>query len=263
MSCLAGHAALITGSTKGVGRAIAEAYAAAGADVVLHGRSESTEAKDALAACRSHGIQASFVAADLSEPQAACVPKLAADARKACPQLDILVNNAGHYFDVPFAQMTLERFNKTIDLNVTSGYFLTQEFARHWIANGVHGRVLLVGSINGRRAKADSTAYDISKGAVEMMVKTLCVALAPQSIRVNGLAPGLVRTPQTAWLDDRKTAAAWLAQHTPNGEIPPAQVCGEDAVFLVSDGDSHVQGQMLMIDGGMSIWQQPPPPTET
>ena len=121
MSCLAGHAALITGSTKGVGRAIAEAYAAAGADVVLHGRSESTEAKDALAACRSHGIQASFVAADLSEPQAACVPKLAADARKACPQLDILVNYAGHYFDVPCAQMTLERFNKTIDLNVTSG----------------------------------------------------------------------------------------------------------------------------------------------
>ena len=96
-----------------------------------------------------------------------------------------------------------------------------------------------------------------------MMVKTLSVALAPQSIRVNGLAPGLVRTPQTAWLDDRKTAAAWLAQHTPNGEIPPAQVCGEDAVFLVSDGDSHVQGQMLMIDGGMSIWQQPPPPPET
>ena len=161
------------------------------------------------------------------------------------------------FFDLPFEQMTFERFNKTMQLNVQTGYFLTQRFARHWIANNIRGRVLFTGSINGRLAEQNSTAYDISKGAVEMMVKTLAVALAPNGIRVNGIAPGLVRTTATAWLDANPDRAKWLAHHTPNGQIPDANVCGPGAVYLCSDDANHVTGQMLLIDGGMSAWQQP------
>jgi NAD(P)-dependent dehydrogenase (short-subunit alcohol dehydrogenase family) len=113
-----------------------------------------------------------------------------------------------------FAAMTAERFDRTMRLNVAAPYFLTQAFARHWIPRRVAGRVLFVGSINGRLAEQDSTAYDTSKGAVEMMVKTLCVALAPEGIRVNGIAPGLVRTPQTRWIDERPEKARWIAHHT-------------------------------------------------
>ena len=256
---LKGHAALITGSSKGVGRAIAEAYAAAGADVVLHGRSLNADAEQAMEACRSHGVKASFVTADLSGPTQEAVDQLFAQALEALPNLDILVNNAGQYFDLPFPEMTLDRFERTLRLNVTSVYFLTQAFANHWIKNGVEGRVLMIGSINGRLAEPGSTAYDTSKGAIEMMVKSLCVALAPKNIRVNGLAPGLVRTPQTSWIDQRPASAKWIAHHTPDGQIPDADVCGPGAVYLVSDDASHVHGQMLLVDGGMSAWQQPEP----
>ena len=120
----------------------------------------------------------------------------------------------------------------------------------------------MIGSINGRSAEPIHSGYDTSKGAVEMMVKTLCVELAPQGIRVNGLAPGLVRTPLTAIIDEDPRFERWMCLHTPNGEVPHSDVCGESAVFLVSDAAQHVHGQMLLVDGGMSVWQQPDMPTE-
>ena len=255
MLSLKGHAALITGSTKGVGRAIAEAYAAAGADVLIHGRTHGPEADEAIAACRTKGVKAEFVAGDLSHPEAD--GPLFANAIQAMPNLDILVNNAGQFFDVAFEEMTRDRFTRTMRLNVESAYFLTQSFAKHWVTRKVNGRVLFIGSINGRLAEPNSTAYDTSKGAVEMMVRTLAVALAPKNIRVNGLAPGLVKTPQTSWIDTRPEQARWIAHHTPNGQIPGADVCGPGAVYLVSDDAEHVHGHMLMIDGGMSAWQHP------
>ena len=257
---LKGHTALVTGSSKGVGRAIVEAFAAAGADVLVHGRQRSDEADGVIERCQAAGVSVGFVACDLTGPTEAAVESVFDQTMKAAPNVDILVNNAGQYFDVPFEQMTLERFERTLRLNVTSAYFLTQRFARHWMERGTAGRVLMIGSINGRLAEADSTAYDTSKGALEMMVKSLAVALAPHNIRVNGLAPGLVRTPQTAWLDERAAEADWMRHHTPNGQIPDADVCGPPAVMLVSDAASHIHGQMLLVDGGMSIWQQPPPP---
>jgi len=257
---LKGHAALVTGSTKGVGKAIAVALAQAGADVLIHGRARGPEAEEVLTSCRGAGVRAEFVAGDLSGPTQPAVEQVFAAATEAFPGLDILVNNAGQYFDIPYLDMTYERFEKTQRLNVASGYFLTQSFARRWIANKTPGRVLFIGSINGQLAEPVSSAYDTSKGGVAMMVKTLCVALAPHGVRVNGLAPGLVRTPQTSWLDRVPADAAWLALHTPNGQIPGADVCGPAAVYLVSDEAAHVHGQMLTVDGGMSAWQQPARP---
>jgi glucose 1-dehydrogenase len=255
---LKGHAALVTGSSKGVGRAIVEAFAAAGADVVIHGRRTSRDAEEVLHRCRAEGVQASFAGGDLSRATEPVMSELFETVKKLQPNVDILVNNAGQYFDVPFEEMTVERFERTMQLNVTSGYFLTQRFARHWIDRGVEGRVLFVGSINGRLAEPVSTAYDISKGAVEMMVRTLMVALAPRGIRVNGLAPGVVLTPQTQWvLDETSGKGEWVRRHTPNGSIPEASVCGPAAVYLVSDAATHVHGHMLMVDGGMSAWQYP------
>jgi glucose 1-dehydrogenase len=259
MISLGGHSALVTGSTKGVGRAIAEAFARAGANVLIHGRAFSDAAREAMTSCEAHGVATAFIAGDLSGPVEAAVEGVFSGAIAARPEVDILVNNAGQYLDLPFLEMTPERFERTMRLNVASGYFLTQRFARHWIDSGVPGRVLFTGSINGRLAEPVSTAYDTSKGAVEMMVKTLAVALAPNGIRVNGLAPGLVRSATTGWLDEQPAKAAWIAHHTPNGRIPDADVCGDGAVYLVSDAASHVHGHMLMIDGGMSVWQHPEP----
>jgi glucose 1-dehydrogenase len=256
---LRGHAALVTGSTSGVGRAIALSLAQAGADVVIHGHENNPAADDVVNRCQSLRVKASLVINDLSMPGEAAIDELYDRAIEAMPHVDILASNAGAFYDVPFEQMSLDRFERTIRLNVTAGYFLTQRFARHWIASNVRGRVLFTGSINGRLAELNATAYDTSKGAVEMMVKSLSVSLAPKGIRVNGIAPGLVRTNATKWLESRPEKAAWIAKHTPNGQIPDPSVCGPAAAFLVSDLAEHVHGQMLLVDGGMSALQQPEP----
>ncbi len=179
-----------------------------------------------------------------------------------CADLSLLVNNAGTFMDKPFLEMDVATFDKTWRLNVASGYFLTQGFARGWIARQIPGRVLFTGSINGQLAEMDHSAYDTSKGAVWMMVRSLCVALAPHRIRVNSMAPGLVVTPLTApVLEQNSAAMAWMRLHTPNGQVPPADCCGPAAVFLLSDEAEHIHGQTLLVDGGMSVWQQPDLPS--
>ncbi len=257
---LQGHSALVTGSTKGVGRAIAVAMAEAGANVVIHGRQASEYGDQVVEQCRAFGRTAEMITGELSGPTESSVEGVFRAALDVMPDVDILVNNAGSYLDTPFLEMDFDTFDRTMRLNVYSCFFLTQYFARHWVGKKTDGRVLMVGSINGRLAEENHTAYDTSKGAVEMMVKSLCVALAPRGIRVNGVAPGLVRTPLTAIIDRDQQFEQWMRQHTPNGQVPKADVCGDAAVYLVSDAAWHVHGQMLLVDGGMSAWQQPDPP---
>lgn len=258
---LTGHTAFITGSTQGVGRALAVALARAGANIILHGLNIDENAEHSLEMCRQHNVQAHLIDGDFLDGSVdSTVAAVATKAESLGLKIDLLVNNAGSYFDVPFLDMGFETFDKTMRLNVYSYFFMTQWFARRWVAGKVAGRVLMVGSINGRLAERTHAAYDTSKGAVEMMVKTLCVELAPHGIRVNGIAPGLFHTPLTGPALANPTAMAWMQLHTPNGEVPDADVAGEAAVYLLSDAARHVHGQMLMIDGGMSVWQQPPGP---
>lgn len=259
MASLAGHAALITGATQGVGQAIALSIAQAGADVVLHGLEDSPSAQETLRAARQSGVNAELVFQDLAAPTPQAVDQLFQSAQSVCPAIDLLVNNAGTYMDTPFLEMEYAAFEKTMRLNVFSYFFLTQRFAQHWVHQQVAGRVLMIGSINGRLAEPTHSAYDTSKGAVEMMVKTLCVELAPLGIRVNGLAPGLFRTPLTEGALRDPRVLQWMQRHTPNGDVPDADVAGPAAVFLLSDAARHIHGHMLMIDGGMSCWQQPDP----
>lgn len=256
---LRGRSALVTGSTQGVGAAIAIGLAKAGANVALHGLVDDDRAQETRRACEAHGVSTTLITADLSAPTQSAVDRLVEQATQQLPQIDLLVNNAGTYQDVPFLEMTVESFEKTMRLNVASYFFLTQAFARRWVAERIGGRVLMVGSINGRLAEATHSGYDCSKGAVEMMVRTLCVELAPQGIRVNGLAPGLFHTPLTAPALSDSTFREWMEKHTPNGCVPDPDVAAGAAVFLLSDAAEHIHGHMLMVDGGMSIWQQPDP----
>ena len=205
-------------------------------------------------------MQAEFVTGDLMGETIPAVDRLFADAIAALPGIDILVNNAGTYIDKPFLEMDWETYDRTMRLNVAAPYFLTQRFARHWVANKIAGRVLMIGSINGRLAEPTHSCYDSSKGAIDAMVRSLCVSLAPHGIRVNGLAPGLVRTPLTAVIDRDERFRRWMELHTPNGQVPHSDVCGSGAVYLCSDDAWHVHGQMLLVDGGMSAWQQPDMP---
>ena len=255
---LHGHSALVTGSTHGIGAAIAIALARAGANVCLHGLQQDSQCDAVMAICQENDVRVQCVTADLTDTDDAAIDRFVAAVDAKMPKIDLLVNNAGTYIDVPFLEMTQERYVKTMRLNVEAGFFITQRFARRWVAESVRGRILFTGSINGLLAEPTHVAYDASKGAVAAMVRSLCVSLAPHRIRVNSIAPGLVRTPLTnTVLSSDEDALQWMRLHTPNGEVPGADACGGAAVFLLSDAAEHVHGQTLMIDGGMSVWQQP------
>ncbi|MEM7475539.1 MAG: SDR family oxidoreductase [Planctomycetota bacterium] len=259
MLSLHGRKALITGGTQGVGAAIAENLAHCGCDVIVHGLCDDEHCQETVSSCAEHGVQVEAVFQDLSGETEDCVGGLLGQIGDLS-QIGLLVNNAGTFCDKPYLEMDLATLQRTMQLNVYSGYFLTQAFARSWIENGVHGRVLFTGSINGNLAEADHTAYDTSKGAVHSMVRSLCVALAPHGIRVNAMAPGLVVTPLTAPALSDKRAMEWMKLHTPNQKVPGPEACAPTAVFLLSDEAEHVHGQTWLVDGGMSVWQQPDPP---
>ena len=255
---LEGRTALITGGTQGVGAAIAIALAGAGANLVLHGLRDDDEAQKTLETCIAKGVSVNLVTSDLMVNTDQAVDRLAVSALEFQPTIDLLVNNAGAYIDKPFLEMDYATFDRTMRLNVAAGYFLTQYFARRWIDQRTKGRVLFTGSINGLLSEPTHTAYDASKAAVAGLVRSLCVTLAPHGIRVNAMAPGLVRTPLTNQVFDHNAAALeWMKLHTPNGLVPEPEVCGGAAVFLLSDLAEHIHGQTLYVDGGMSVWQQP------
>jgi NAD(P)-dependent dehydrogenase (short-subunit alcohol dehydrogenase family) len=255
---LDGRTALITGGTQGVGAAIAASLAQAGCDIVLHGLREDDAALRTKAVCEQFGRTVSLVFCDLAGPTAECVQTLFEQSNATSDKISILVNNAGTFIDKPFLEMDLATYERTMRLNVASGYFLTQAFARDWVKRKVAGRVLFTGSINGELAEPDHTAYDASKGAVRTLVRSLCVSLAPLGIRVNAMAPGLVVTPLTSPVLARDAdAMQWMKLHTPNRAVPGAEACGAAAVFLLSDEAHHIHGQTLLVDGGMSVWQQP------
>ncbi|MFK7819062.1 MAG: SDR family NAD(P)-dependent oxidoreductase [Planctomycetaceae bacterium] len=260
MKLLAGRTALVTGSSQGIGAAIALGLARAGANVVLHGLERNAAAEVAIEACHKCGVDTSFVSANLLGEEDGATRALFDQAMATNPNIDLLVNNAGTYIDTDFLEMPFDVFDRTMKLNVYAYFFLTQHFAQHWVKHRQEGRVLMIGSINGRLAEPTHAAYDTSKGAVEMMVKTLCVSLAPHNIRVNGVAPGLFQTPLTQPALDNADITNWMELHTPNGKIPGPEVCSEAAVYLLSDAAKHVTGQMLLVDGGMSAWQQPDMP---
>ena len=237
------RAALVTGSSQGIGKAIAEGLGEAGARVVSHGLQPALEAGSAYVSC------------DLCEPEGPA--SVMAQACALEPSLDILVCNAGSFFDVPFLEMTPDLWAKTIQLNLKATFFLVQAFAKQLIARGATGSVVIVSSTNGFQGEPDSVAYDTSKGGLVMMTRSLAVSLAPHGIRVNGIAPGLIRTPLTsAWMEPR---AADLVKNYEKkillGHVGQPQDCAGAAVFLSSPAASYITGEIIVVDGGLTVQQ--------
>ena len=168
---LQGKTAFVTGSTQGVGRAMARAIVAAGGRVVLHGLADDDHARQTVADCQGADIVFGDLAGELPD----CAQAVMDAALAACDDIDLLVCNAGTYIDRPFLEMDFATFDRTMKLNVYSQFLLIQAFARRWVEQGVAGRIVVTGSINGRLAEPTHVAYDTSKGAVESMVRSLAV----------------------------------------------------------------------------------------
>jgi NAD(P)-dependent dehydrogenase (short-subunit alcohol dehydrogenase family) len=240
---LNGHAALVTGSSQGIGLAIGQGLQEAGARVVFHGLQQSVE-----------GL-ASYVQADLMQNDG---PQRLVDAAfqlESC--LDTLICNAGSFFDVPFFEMTRERWDKTMRLNLASAFFTAQAFAKRLVAEKRVGSIVITSSTNGFQGEMDSCAYDASKGALVMLTKSLAVSLADHGIRVNGVAPGLIKTPLTAqWMESKDRS---LLDHYEKKILLrrvglPEDVAGATA-FLCSSAASYITGEIIVIDGGLTSCQ--------
>jgi NAD(P)-dependent dehydrogenase (short-subunit alcohol dehydrogenase family) len=240
---LADHAALVTGSSQGIGLAIARGLQEAGARVVLHGRDASAPIFPG---------KAPYLMSDLLQPQG--VTQLMPEAFEAVPSLDLLVCNAGSFFDRPFLEMSRERWDQTLQLNVSANYFLAQAFARELVERKRPGAIVTTCSTNGFQPEDDSTAYDTSKGALVMMTRTLAQALAPHGIRVNGIAPGLIRTPLSTGIFDPNRVAHYEKKIF-QGRLGEPEDCAGAAVFLLSGAAAYVTGQIITIDGGLTVGQ--------
>ncbi len=243
---LEGRAALVTGSSQGIGLALACGLHEAGARVVCHGLNGRPA---------DFPVWASYVSCDLSAEDAP--ETLVQRAFEAEPGLDTLLCNAGSFFDVGFLEMTRERWNKTVQLNMASVFFTVQAFARRLVAEKRGGCVVITSSTNGFQAEADSCAYDASKGALVMLTKSLAVSLADHGIRVNGVAPGLIKTPLTAGLVHASDTA--MVEHYEKKILlkrlgTPDDVAGA-AVFLCSDAACYITGETIIIDGGLTTCQ--------
>jgi 7-alpha-hydroxysteroid dehydrogenase len=243
---LTGRVAVVTGASRGIGAAIALAFAEAGADVVVAARSE-----DALDAVVGHikegtGRDARRVAADLND--LAALPALVDTARDAFGRIDILVNNVGGTAPRPFLDTSPGYMERAFHFNVTVAFELTRLAVPHLLAAG-GGSVINISSAMGRFADRGFVAYGTAKAALEHMTQLVAADLSPR-IRVNAIAPGSIETAALASvLDDRMRTT--MVGNTPLGRLGDVADIAAAAVFLASDAGSFLTGKVLEVDGGL------------
>jgi 3-oxoacyl-[acyl-carrier protein] reductase len=243
---LQGKTAVVTGGSRGVGRATALLLGQAGASVGIGFRNRAEEALETVEALKGLGVHAWAEAGDLGDPRDA--QRLFERADKEFEGLDIFIGNAGIWPPDPvsIAEMTDAQWRLTIQANLDSVFFTTREAAKRVRDDG---RIVIVGSTAGQRGEAFHVDYAASKGAIISMVKGLCVELGPKGVTVNCVAPG--------WVDTEMAAPAYgeggkeaIARTIPIGRIPPAEDIAGPIVFLCSHLARHITGEVLNVNGG-------------
>lgn len=256
---LAGQRAVVTGASSGIGKAIALAFAEAGAAVVVNHHSDAEGGEAVTAEIVGKEGRAVSVKADVSKPRD--VQKLFDAADVHFGGVDILVANAGAQADAPFLKMTLEDWRKVIDLDLTGAFLCAQEAAKRFIDQGLEpnrsralGKVLFVTSVHQRIPWSGHANYAAAKGGVRMLMETTAQELADRKIRVNAIAPGAIKTPINTAAWDTPAAARKLLKLIPYGRIGEVEDIARSAVWLASDAADYVVGTTLFVDGGMSLY---------
>ena len=246
---LEGKVAVITGSSQGIGRAIALVFAREGAAVTVDYRSHREEAEAVVEQIEGSGGRALAVRADVSEPES--VKNLVRKTVEEFGRLDIMVNNAGIEQKMPFLDTPLEVWDRTIAVNLTGAWLGCQEAAKRMVGKGEGGRIINVSSVHEDRPMPTNSPYCASKGGLRMLMRTIAVELAPHRITVNNIAPGAIETPINENLEEEPAQMEKLLSEIPLGRIGQPEEVAELALYLASDEAAYVTGSTFTIDGGM------------
>jgi len=245
---LEGQGAVVTGASKGIGAAIAEHLAVAGAAVVVNYASSKAGAEAVVQRIRQSGGKAVAVQADVSKLED--VRRLFAETKKALGKLDILVNNAGIYEFAPLEAINAEHFHKQFDLNVLGLLLTTQEAVKHFGPTG--GSIVNISSVAATLASPNTSVYSATKAAVNVITRSLAQELGPRKIRVNSVNPGMIETEglHAAGMHGGDFQKQMEAQ-TPLGRIGRPQDIAPAVVFLASSESGWTTGETLYISGGL------------
>ena len=244
---LAGKRALVTGSSQGIGLALARGLAEHGAAVIVNGRDGSRLAA-AAAALRAEGHRVAEARFDVT------VPREVAEAIAAIERegpIDILVNNAGMQFRAPLEDFPAEQWDRLLATNVSSVFHVSQAVARGMIARGA-GKIINIASVQSEMARPTIAPYTATKGAVRNLTRGMCADWARHGLQINGIGPGYFKTPLNQALVDDRAFTAWLEKRTPAGRWGNVEELVAAAVFLAGPGSSFVNGHMLYVDGGIT-----------
>jgi gluconate 5-dehydrogenase len=245
---LTGKRALVTGSSQGIGFAIAGGLAAAGAEVVLNGRNKAKLA-NAVAELTAKGFGCHGFDFDVTAEES--VVAAIADIERGIGAIDILFNNAGMQFRTPLEDFPPEKFRELMKVNVESVFLTGQAVARHMIKRE-RGKIINICSVQSELGRAGIAPYTATKGAVKMLTKGMCADWAKHGIQVNAIGPGYFKTPLNQALVDNPEFSAWLEKRTPAGRWGTVEELNGAAIFLASDASSFINGHILYVDGGIT-----------
>jgi glucose 1-dehydrogenase len=256
---LAGQKALVTGANSGIGLGVAIALGQAGADVVVNYVEGDAVANAAVDEIRKSGVNAFAYQADVSsDEQVAGMFKRMVDEFGT---IDILVNNAGLQRDAAFHEMTLTQWNTVLSVNLTGQFLCAREAVREFLRRGIipsvscaAGKIICMSSVHQEIPWAGHANYATSKGGIKLMMESLAQEVAPHRIRVNGIAPGAIRTPINTAAWQTKEAYDQLMTLVPYGRIGEPEDIARVAVWLASDQSDYIVGSTLFVDGGMTLY---------
>ncbi|MGA7071247.1 SDR family oxidoreductase [Bradyrhizobium sp.] len=256
---LTGQKALVTGANSGIGKGVAIALGQAGADVVVNYVEDDDTANAVVDEIRKSDVKAYAHKADVSSEDQ--VAAMFARMTQEFGTIDILVNNAGLQRDSAFHEMTLDKWNKVLGVNLTGQFLCAREAVREFLRRGVvasvssaAGKIICMSSVHQEIPWAGHANYAASKGGIKQLMESMAQELAPKRIRVNGIAPGAIRTPINTVAWDTKEAYDQLMTLVPYGRIGEPADIARAVVWLASDHSDYVVGTTLFVDGGMTLY---------
>ncbi|MCJ9671423.1 MULTISPECIES: SDR family oxidoreductase [unclassified Neorhizobium] len=246
---LHGRTALVTGSSRGLGRAMAEGLAVAGARLIINGTNAARVA-EAVSELRDAGHSADGATFDVNSEADIIAAFERFDTEGI--SIDILVNNAGIQFRKPMVELKTADWQRVIDTNLTSAFVIGREAATRMIVRG-RGKIINIGSLTSELARATVAPYTVAKGGIKMLTRAMAAEWAQHGIQANAIGPGYMLTDMNQALVDNPDFDAWVKGRTPAKRWGrPEELVGA-AVFLASSASDYVNGQIIYVDGGMSV----------